>query len=319
MKRIFLPYVTQAVLNEATTTSDELWLDDRGDEKEVADRPDTYPEDAIPDGLVVRAYCRAAAYLATLMRATLVHRYVNEAILAIPKRLVEPTTTAGATPTDVLHSMGRYGWVSVIALQELLSRVGPTHQKSGFVENQKLDTVNPDASSSNRTTVVATTATPVATAVKADPMATVDAQATPATIPTVETPATPATPNTSATMLTTVTVATTATVATSTARLTAASKTQNNTNTLVDRHLIEEECNPSSWYVAVFQVAYVGQFASSARLRAAWKRVLKHFPPLTVHSSTYIESTVGYATHIATQSQSWECRKQGTSSTPFLT
>ncbi|KAF0683449.1 Aste57867_24483 [Aphanomyces stellatus] len=106
LTKIFVPYITQAVLNETH---------DFYESEEVTQ------EDGLRDGLVVRAYCRAAAYVAKLVAATGVAQYVRGA-------LVVPTTIVFASTSTTEKGFGRYGWVTVTALQELLQQLPPTIQ-----------------------------------------------------------------------------------------------------------------------------------------------------------------------------------------------
>ncbi|RHY60338.1 hypothetical protein DYB30_004115 [Aphanomyces astaci] len=108
--RIFTPFVTHAVLNETIDESQDGLEADGG----------------LRDGLVMRAYCRAAAYVSKLAAPSTVAKYICEGILAVPSTIV--VGSEGSSTTE--KGFGRYGWVTVTALQELLAQVPPPSSSS---------------------------------------------------------------------------------------------------------------------------------------------------------------------------------------------
>ncbi|KDO33872.1 hypothetical protein SPRG_01752 [Saprolegnia parasitica CBS 223.65] len=115
LKSIFTPYMAHMVLTEARDGSNEN------------DGPEaTAQEDGLRDGLVVRAYGRAAAYVAKLVPTHFVDAYVSQALLAVPTSIVF-ATDAGSTTTT---GLGRYGWVTATAAADLLRQLPPTRERS---------------------------------------------------------------------------------------------------------------------------------------------------------------------------------------------
>ncbi|CAK5039270.1 unnamed protein product [Aphanomyces euteiches] len=105
--KIFVPYITQTVLNETH---------DFYNSEEVTQ------EDGLRDGLVVRAYCRAAAYVAKLVPSS-----SSSVVQYVRGTLVVPTTIVFADSASTTEKgFGRYGWVTVTALQELLQQLPPS-------------------------------------------------------------------------------------------------------------------------------------------------------------------------------------------------
>ncbi|OQS03299.1 hypothetical protein THRCLA_04402 [Thraustotheca clavata] len=183
LKSIFVPYMNRMVLQETHEYND-------GSE-------DSVQEDNLRDGLVVRAYGRAAAFVAKFVAQSVVYQYVEQSLLAVPTSIVFDEISGSTIKMEA----GRYGWVTVTALTELLHQLPPTKS----------------------------------------------------------------------------------------------------TNTHDNDH---------DWCSLVFPIAFVGQFASSAALSAAWRVVLESIPPTLIYSSQYLTTTLAYSTRLVSH-LSWESRKQG--------